>query len=47
MNFYKTTFTIMIVGFNYMFSNYCSTTIAYSNDDVKYPPITSEMSRLL
>ena len=41
MNFYKTTFTIMIVVLIICLA-IVGTTIAYSNDNVKYPPITSE-----
>ena len=41
MNFYKTTFTIMIVVLIICLA-IIGTTIAYSNDNVKYPPITSE-----
>ena len=40
MNFYKTTFTIMIVVLIICLA-IIGTTIAYSKDDVKYPPITS------
>mgnify|MGYP001356021220 CR=1 FL=1 len=41
MNFYKTTFTIMIVVLIICLA-IIGTTIAYSNDSVKFPPITSE-----
>jgi hypothetical protein len=41
MNFYKTTFTIMIVVLIICLA-IIGTTIAYSNDGVKFPPITSE-----
>lgn len=41
MNFYKTTFTIMIVVLIICLA-IVGTTIAYSNDNVKYPPVTSE-----
>lgn len=41
MNFYKTTFTIMIVVLIICLA-IIGTTIAYSNDIVKFPPITSE-----
>ena len=41
MNFYKTTFTIMIVVLIICLA-IIGTTIAYSKNDVKFPPITSE-----
>ena len=41
MNFYKTTFTIMIVVLIICLA-IIGTTIAYSNDSVKFPPITSK-----
>ena len=41
MNFYKTTLTIMIVVLIICLA-IIGTTIAYSNDNVKFPPITSK-----
>ena len=41
MNFYKTTLTIMIVVLIICLA-VIGTTIAYSNDNVKFPPITSK-----
>ena len=41
MNFYKTTFTIMIIVLIICLA-VIGTIISYSNNDVKFPPITSE-----